>query len=72
MEIDEAVERGEQLNPWDVEWKQQLEESDPSPLLEELLVHEIIFWQDLPVGCRFLKLHPRWLQQGTQSWVPDN
>ena len=41
-------------------------------LLDDLVDCNIIVWQNLPTGSRFLKLHHRWLQQETQPSVPTN
>jgi hypothetical protein len=54
------------------EWEQEFPEPHRRPLLEELVEQEIIIWQKLPTGSRFLKLHQRWLQKETLKGAPKD
>jgi hypothetical protein len=47
------------------EWKRDFSIPRYHSCLEELVAQEIIVWQSLPAGSRFLKLHHRWLQMET-------
>jgi hypothetical protein len=51
------------------EWDQEFLEAQRQPRLEELVEQEIITWQKLPTGGRFLKLHHRWLQKESLQYT---
>jgi hypothetical protein len=54
------------------DWERELPASQSHLILEELVYREIVVWQNLPTGGRFLKLHHRWLQVETRSCVPKD
>jgi hypothetical protein len=54
------------------EWNREFSSPQGPEILEELVDKEIIIWQNLPTGSRFLKLHHRWLHQETQTCAPPN
>jgi hypothetical protein len=54
------------------EWEREFSTSRYPACLEDLAAQEIIVWQNLPTGSRFLKLHHRWLQkESRQCSSPD-
>jgi hypothetical protein len=49
------------------EWRQEFSAPQGEEILEELVGQDILIWQNLPAGSRFLKLHHRWLHRETQT-----
>lgn len=49
------------------EWAKEFPQPEQQSLLDDLVDQNIIVWQNLPTGSRFLKLHHRWLQPATKS-----
>ncbi len=53
------------------EWEKELPAPEPQLLLDALVDQDILVWQSLSTGSRFLKLHHRWLQTAAPSNTPQ-
>jgi hypothetical protein len=52
------------------EWAKEFPAPEHQLLLDELVDQDILVWQNLSTGSRFLKLHHRWLQPPTHASAP--